>query len=218
MKYLICLFFALSLFAQKDFLTSDEADQIREAQEPNDRLKVYAHFARQRIDLIQQALSKEKAGRGGLIHEYLEEYTKIIDAIDVVTDDAIRKKKDVAEGIVAATSAQKQVLEVLQKIADDKPKDIERYEFALTQAIETTEDSIEMAQEDLDARAAEVADREKQQKKAFEDLTRPIDPEAAKPQDKLGKEAEQRGKEAAKPQRKAPTLRRKGEVVPEKKP
>ena len=60
---LIALLFAFPLAAQKDFLTADEADQVREVQAPNERLKLYLRFAKLRIDLLQQLVAKEKPGR-----------------------------------------------------------------------------------------------------------------------------------------------------------
>lgn len=192
----------------RDFLTADEADQIREAQEPNLRLKLYIKFAQVRVELVKQLMGTEKAGRSLLIHDTLEDYTKIIEAIDTVADDALKRKVPIAEGMKAVAEAEKTMAEELRKL-DQKPgKDYPRFEFAMKQAIETTEDSSELSSEDLTQRAAEVADKEKKSKAELDSMMNPKDLEQKKTAQK--KETEQK--------RKAPTLRRKGEVPPQKDP
>ena len=75
MRYLaVFLLCAASGFAQdRDFLTADEMDQVRGYAGPNLRLKLYILFARQRLALLEQFLSKEKPGRSAMIHDTLED-------------------------------------------------------------------------------------------------------------------------------------------------
>ena len=185
------------LSAQRDFLTTDEADQVRLAQDPNDRLKLYLHFAKQRLNIAQNVLDKEKAGRSILVHDALEDFSQIIDAIDTVSDDALKRKLDIKEGMAAVSAGEKELLAGLEKIQESQPKDFGRYEFVLKQAIETTRDSIDGAGEDLGKRAAEVQAKEEKEKKEIESMMQPKDLEAKKAEEKKAAETENK--------RKAPT-------------
>ena len=123
---LVSLLLAAPLAAQRDFLTVDEVEKVRDAQEPNLRLKLYSQFAQERIDLVKHLLDEDKAGRSALIHDTLDEYCKILDAIDTVADDALTRKVDVKAGLDLVASQEKQMLPYLQKVADSHPRDMER--------------------------------------------------------------------------------------------
>jgi hypothetical protein len=213
---LCCLLLAAPMAAQRDYLTADEIDQIREAQEPNLRLKLYADFAKLRVDLVHNLLGKEKPGRSILIHDSLDEYSKILDAIDTVADSAAEHKTDIHLGLAAVAATEKAILPMLKQIAENRPKDLERYDFALTQAIETTSDSLELAEEDLGKRAGEVEERQAAQKKAAQDQMTPIEKEGqqsgdAKKKAEDDKTADQKAADDTTPKRKPPTLLRPGE-------
>jgi hypothetical protein len=211
MRYLaILLVCAACGFAQeRDFLTADEVDQIREIQEPNARLKLYIVFARQRLALLQQFLSKEKPGRSALIHDALEDYTHIIEAIDTVADDALVRKAALDVGMKEVATAETEMLATLQKVEDSAPKDLARYEFVLKNAIDTTTDSKELSEEDVHTRTTDLQAQEKKEKQDKEALMG--DKEKADNR-KAKKDA---GVDDGKPKRKPPTLYKPGEKPPD---
>jgi len=203
---LLAFAIAFPLAAQRDFLTTDEADQVRQAQEPNERLKLYVHFARQRLDLTQRLFSSQKPGRSALIHDLLEDYSKIIEAIDVVTDDGLKRKLEVNLGVAEVVSAEKDMLKALKKFQDSQPKDLSRYEFSLKLAIETTSDSLDLAQQDLADRFESVQAKAEKDKKDIESVMQPKDLEEKKAEEKKAAATEQK-------KRKPPSLLRPGEQV-----
>lgn len=198
---------AMPLAAQRDFLTAEEVDLVREAQEPNARLKLYVKFAEDRLAMLKHLFATEKAGRSLRIHETLEDYTKIIEAIDTVSGDSLKRNLDIQLGVQAVAASEKKMLATLEALEQTPAKDRSRYEFALKTALDTTRDSLEMSLEDLGARRTDVAAKERRDREEREAAMRPEELKEKRAAEK--KETETK--------RKAPTLRRKGEVAPPKR-
>jgi hypothetical protein len=208
---LLLLVLTIPAFAQRDFLTSDETDQIRDAQEPNARLQLYLHFARQRVDQVKTLISQNKPGRSALIHDLLEDYGNIIDAIDTVSDDALKHRKDIALGTKAIAKTEPELLKTLEQIQESAPKDLSRYDFQLKQAIGSTQDSIELAGADLGKRTTEVAEKAEKEKKEIESMT--AKSPAEKADDKKLAALPSDMSSDGKPARKPPTLLKPGEKI-----
>jgi len=189
----------------RDYLTPDEVQQVRDAQDPNARLALYVKFAQMRLEYVDHLLSNEKPGRSVLIHDTLEDYTNIIESIDTVADDALRRKSDIGVSMKMVADAEKAMVASLEKLSDKPPKDFERYQFVFNEALDATRDSADLSSEDLNARGAEIADQQAKEKKAHEaELT----PEELKK--KQADEAEAKKN----PPRKAPSLLKPGEKPP----
>lgn len=218
MKHLLW-FFALAACAallaaqvrERDFLSTDEAEQIKDAQEPNQRMALYAKFARRRIDLVKSLIAKDKANRSVLIHDALDDYTKIIDALDDVADDALQRKVDIKPAVDLIQGYERDLLPILQKLRESHPKDIDRYDFVLKTAIDTTSDSLELAEADVGERAKDVEARAAQEKKTLDANRSPSEREAKQAEDKKAADEQQQQQPA--PQRKPPTLLRPGETL-----
>jgi hypothetical protein len=208
MKYVAAAFaIVLSLVPlaraqERDFLTEDEIDQVREAQDPNDRVFLYTNFAKTRVELVRQLMATPKPGRSLLIHDTLEDYTKIIEAIDTVTDDALKRHVDISKGLAYVQAGEKEMSAKLEKLKQNPPQDYGRYEFAMQQAVEATSDSNDLNAEDLTKRASDVKAADARDKKSREEVMTAKEVDERKANEK--KTAPHQG-------RKAPTLMKPGE-------
>jgi hypothetical protein len=192
--------------ATRDFLSEEEIDQVRLAQEPNARVQLYLKFAQSRLAQVTQLLSKERAGRSALIHDLLEDYTGIIDALDTVGDDALRRKIDMTPGMLVVVPGEKALLDQLKRIDEGEQTDRARFAFVLKDAIDTTEDSIELS-DDLSERAREISAQDQKKEAERKD--------ALTPEDAKRETSEKKEQEKQQP-KKAPTLRRPGDPPPVK--
>jgi len=139
-----------------------------------------------------------------MVRQLLEDYTQIIDAIDTVSDDALKRKLDISPSMAAVAAAEKNFLGMLQKIEESQPHDLDMYDVALKDAIGNTSDSLEGTQQDLGKRSEEVFAKAEEEKKKVESLT---------PKDQLkAQKTEDAKADVGKPTRKPPTLYRPGET------
>lgn len=193
--------------ATRDFLTAEEIDQVRLAQEPNERVQLYLKFAQSRLAQVTQLLSKERSGRSALVHDLLEDYIGIVEALDTVGDDALRRKIDMTKGMLVVVPGERELLAQLKKLDEGEYTDRDRYEFVLDEAIDVTADSIDLSA-DLSERAREISAADQ---KREEERKAGLTSEDAK------READEKKKvEQQKQQKKAPTLRRPGDPPPSK--
>jgi hypothetical protein len=189
--------------AQKDFLTPDEVSKVRLVQVPDERLALYTTFAQQRMDLLRTYFADQKPGRSALIHDVLEEYIKIIEAIDTVADDALRRNLAIDKGITVVEQAERAMLSDLERFDGVEATDRVRYDYVLSDALEATRDSLMLASEDVRDRKADVTKRDASEKKQRETMMTPDDIKASRDQQ------QQQAKEKEKsPGRKLPSLRR----------
>jgi len=210
---------AIPCFAEKDFLTSSEVEKVREAQEPNARLKLYVLFARQRIDQLQKLLAKEKQGRSLSVRELLLEYAGIVDAMDAVADDALKRHVNIEIGRIEVRDAERKFLALLEKIESGAPADLDRYDIELKEAIAATSDSLELALSHPNERAVELETQDEQARREREAILAAEDALTKKggsgeDSAATGAQPGTAGKaEEAKPARKPPTLLRQGETT-----
>ena len=137
---------------EKDYLSSIEADKIRDAETPNERVKLFIAFAEDRLKKFQYELDHPSSNKHADILNFLmNSYIGCLDdAADIITI-GLEKQESIREGIDLMEVKAKEFLVILEKYQADGPEK-EIYKENLDDAIEGTQDAIH--------------DAEKQKKKA----------------------------------------------------
>ena len=205
---LLCLHLpAQELPGSRDFLTDYEVDVLRVKQGFKDRIEAYIKFAALRLELIEQTLEVEEAGRGAKVHRSLEEYGSIIEAIDDVIDDALIRNRKMDGALGDLLAAEARFAARLTAIAAEPAADAWRYEFVLEDAISITQDSMGLLAEDLgDRKRAVLLEEEAERRRQKESMAPGRRKEVERVRAQEEADAEER-------KRKRPTLLRPGERV-----
>jgi hypothetical protein len=94
---------AMTALAQKpDYVSDEEEDKIRDAQEPSERIEVYLTLAQSRLDRIEGFRSKPmdpQYDNGAYIDHLLDEYISLTDDLKNWIQDQYDRRGDMRKGL-----------------------------------------------------------------------------------------------------------------------
>ena len=128
---------------QRDYLSEEEADKIRDADTPTLRIKLYVLFAEDRIKKFDYELNRSnpERRRTEILNSLLNGYAGCVD--DGADQIALAREKqmDIRAALKLMHTKLTEFLEQLQKFEKDG-KDLEIYRSTLEDAIEGTKDAL----------------------------------------------------------------------------
>jgi hypothetical protein len=127
----------------KDYLSPEEADQIRDADTPSERIKLYVSFADDRIKKFEYELGRTvpERNRSEILNSLLNGYAGCMDDGADQIAVAQEKQMDIHQSLKLMQAKGKEFLEALQKYDKDGP--------GLDDYRDTLEDAIDGTKEDL---------------------------------------------------------------------
>jgi hypothetical protein len=166
---LLSSFFSSRLSAQsrrRDPLTPPEIDQLRDAMlDPEQRLKLYVIFSRDRMTKLEQMRNDPKAAeRARQTHDMLEDFLAVYDELNDNIDMYVGRKDDIRKPlrlIIEADTEFQSKLRALKNAANTNAAEIKEYEFVLTDAL----DSVDSSADDHRKTVSEVDEYMKHKKK-----------------------------------------------------
>lgn len=131
---------------EKDYLSAIEADKIRDAETPNEKIKLFMQFADDRLKKFQYELDHpSQTNHTQMLNYLMNSYVGCVDDAADLMQEGAQKQLNVRAGIDLIASKTKEFLEILTKIQSDG-KEIDVYKDNLDDAIEGTQDAIKDAE------------------------------------------------------------------------
>jgi hypothetical protein len=151
---------------RRDPLNPIEIDQLRDAMlDPDERLKLYVKFARDRMTRLEQMRADPKTtDRPQQTHDLLQDFVTIYDELNDNIDMYVGRKNDIRKPmrtIIEADTEFQSKLRALKESSIADAKEANQYEFLLADAI----DNVDTSSEDHRKTLEEVEQYLKKQKK-----------------------------------------------------
>jgi hypothetical protein len=131
---------------QKDYLSSTEAEKVRESIDPNERIHLFLSFASDRLKQLQYELEHpaNTVRRSERLNGLLNAFSSLLDEAVDRMELSVEKQEDVREGIKEIQTQAPQFLTYLTDSAAKNPES-KTYKENLDDAIASAKDAIQSA-------------------------------------------------------------------------
>jgi len=142
----VCARPALAQDLQKDYLSATEAEKIREAMDPSERIRLFLSFASDRLKQLQYELdhTENTVRRAQRLNSLLNAYAGCVDEAVDRMELGVEKQDNVREAIKAVQARASEFLTYLKDLAAKGPER-STYKVYLDDAIAATNDAITSA-------------------------------------------------------------------------
>jgi hypothetical protein len=138
--------FAFAQRPEKDYLSTIEADKIRDAETPNERIKLFLTFAEDRLKKFQYELEHPSSTKHTeLLNYLLNSYIGCVDDAADIIQEGLEKQENIRQGIDLMATRTKEFLPILQKYQSQGPE-LELYKDNVDDAVEGTQDALNDAE------------------------------------------------------------------------
>lgn len=136
--------------AQKDYLTDAEADKIRDAEMPSQRIKLFVGFADDRLKKFKYELERPVQDRrkNERMIDLMNAYASLMDDAAELVDLGLEKSQDIRAGVKELQAKGKECLAYLEKLAEASTETT-FYKDSLDDAIVATKDALADAEKAL---------------------------------------------------------------------
>ncbi len=181
-----------------DYLSEDEADQLREAQDPSQRIGVYLSFAQVRLarfDDVRTRPPDPQYDVAGYLDTQLDQYIRITDALKDWIDEHFDHRDDMRAGLKKLLETGPHQLEQLRRIEESSDPYAEGYRRSLSDAIDDFSDALDGASKALSEQSkafGELKREEKADTQTIKDRQKE-EKRSAKGEEKLRKKEHEKG-------------------------
>ena len=125
-----------------DFLTREEVDAVRDAQEPEKRIPLFLEIADIRLGSVRAALNNAKAG-GRTAQKKMSEYTEVLEALETTIAEARQKRSPFPKAMEMLKKKLPEAKQFLESLDNESSPLYADYQFTLDEALEVTDELIE---------------------------------------------------------------------------